>query len=830
MHHFYEKSVRFLKSNYLIILCEISLLVLLILYRKGYLILGGEGNFFLNPAVLFTFDGYAWKSLELAGYPNPLINYSFLIFHFIAGLWKLGFSYNLINFILVYLAYSGPLLSMYWLARKVFKLNGFLGTLIALFYVLNPFSAFHIQEMMFWNIAPLVFLPIFFGIMYLNYKDNARLFLYAGIACLLGAFTFANIPYLGIFQIFILISLFVIPLLQEKKFKITEYLGKFVIVESAFVLFSSWWLFNLIRIQVQDIGTLYAKDFAVSWAKYAIGDGGIMQKLFSFKALIPLDDGTFLSHFYNSPLGNIIMVLPFLTLVYVLFLIKDKRNTRIISMLGLILLAIMFLNKGVNQPFSILYVWMLEKIPFFIIFKSPLEKFSVLFLFFFTITILVLMSSKKSAKILSYVFTIYVLFAAVPFISLKFMPDFPIGENKFVSRRFIFKTEYQQVIEKLNSDKLYYRYMSLPGSLNYQVTMANHDNKYYRGMDPILYAVNKPFIAAYSNTAFKVLYKNLSSSKIENIMGAFSIRKIMLNGDIIPSFGFLEKESPAQLKAVFSKTMVNEQFGIIDLYSLNSYVPLIYTPTREIFINNPSGNPANALSEMSSDDYKYGSVVFSENGRQSPVDKIIDLPEESRPTIEFKKINVVKYRVIVHNLKQEVPLIFNESFNKQWKLFLSPVQAEPSNLVSNSKSGRVEDGATEEELSDFINQKVVSKTVDDQGKSDFISKSFNKTIQNNNLDNGSVTETWFRNSIDDENHLEANGYANSWVIDPAKICSGNSKCMQNADGSYDIELVVEFWPQRLFYLGFFITGSTLLGCMIYMLYYWRKRKRSRNAV
>lgn len=821
-----EKFNRFITINWLIIACAIGLFVVVTLFKNNFLILGGEGNYFLNPDVLFNFNGSAWKSLESAGYPNPLINYCFVIFHFIAGLWKLGISYSAINLVLAHLAYSGPLLSMYWLAKKVFRIESFPATLIALFYVLNPFSVFHIQSMMFWNIVPLAFLPIFFGILFLNYSSNFKLFFYSGIACLVTSFSFANIPYLGIFQIFLLISLLVIPFLKDKLFRLKEFALKFVIVESSFILFSAWWLINLVRIQFQDNSIGYTKDFAISWARYASGDGRIMQKIFSFKELIPIDKGYFLSDFYNNWFVNIVMVMPFFLVIYLFIVEKNKGIIRKLSIMVLILSIIIFLNKGVNEPFGSLYILMLEKLPLFIIFKSPLEKFSLLLLVIFTMTIIILYSSKK--RILNVVLVIYLTVAVIPFVTLNFIPDFSIGANKFITRKFLYKQEYKQVIERINNDKLYYRYLSLPGSLNYQVTMHNHDNKYYRGMDPVLYAINKPFIATYSGDQFDIIYKNLSSQNIENIMGAFSIRKIMINKDIIPSFGFSEKNSSSQLNTIFSKTMAKGQFGNIDLYDLESYVPLIYTPTREIYINNPSSGPVNVLSKMTSSDFKHGSVVFSENSSESTADKIIDFPDENRPTIEFKKINEIKYRVIVHGLKQEIPLIFNESFNKQWKMFQIPIQTEEFNLASNFESENIEDGATKDDLINYINEKVISKTTNSQGKSNFISKSFNKTIQNDNLLDGKFYETWLKSEIGGNIHSEANGYANSWVINPKELCGESGKCTINADGSYDTELVVEFWPQRVFYMGSFITGFTLIVSMVCLVFHYQHKCKRRT--
>ena len=62
-----------------------------------------------------------------------------------------------------------------------------------------------------------------------------------------------------------------------------------------------------------------------------------------------------------------------------------------------------------------------------------------------------------------------------------------------------------------------------------------------------------------------------------------------------------------------------------------------------------------------------------------------------------------------------------------------------------------------------------------------------------------------------------NGYANSWIIDPDDICKNKGFCRKNDDGTYDMELIVEFWPQRLFYIGLGISGMTLLSCLGYLV-------------
>jgi len=258
------------------------------------------------------------------------------------------------------------------------------------------------------------------------------------------------------------------------------------------------------------------------------------------------------------------------------------------------------------------------------------------------------------------------------------------------------------------------------------------------------------------------------------------------------------------------------------------------------------------------------------------------------PTLEFKKINPTKYRVRVHSASGVFPLVFSESFHDGWKAYLATPNQETRSKKQDTNlnsykilDGNSEDQATMAELQDYIDNGFVTTlgdmreksvehkkwvdpvkaSADDRGAGgkevldyiekyniDFVSKNFQGTIQNDNLPAGNIFETWFRRPIENNaNHLTANGYANAWVIDTNLICQSNSKlknqisnikmgdqglsgsCIQNPDGSYDFELVVEFWPQRLFYVGLFISGMTLLACVGYLGYDWRKRRKPKES-
>jgi len=130
------------------------------------------------------------------------------------------------------------------------------------------------------------------------------------------------------------------------------------------------------------------------------------------------------------------------------------------------------------------------------------------------------------------------------------------------------------------------------------------------------------------------------------------------------------------------------------------------------------------------------------------------------------------------------------------------------------------------------------------------------------LDNGEVNglfRSWipwipFADRVGDWAHFKLNGFLNGWYIDPAGLCAMEtpapspsflgvhwtpvasrppraggevrSGCRVNPDGSYDMDMVIEFFPQRFFYLGLLISGTTLLSCIGYLIYDWRRRRCS----
>ena len=155
-------------------------------------------------------------------------------------------------------------------------------------------------------------------------------------------------------------------------------------------------------------------------------------------------------------------------------------------------------------------------------------------------------------------------------------------------------------------------------------------------------------------------------------------------------------------------------------------------------------------------------------------------------------------------------------------------------------------------------------------KTDFISKNIFNTIQNENLPTGSFWETWFSGSIfikckdkpsqqticeetnaknwqvtsglsntfewPEQLHWRINAQTNSWWINTDFLrhasLSVDKKSLfyqVNKDKSFDFELVMEFWPQRLFYIGGIISAIVLVSSLA-LLFLRRNRKQAKLVI
>lgn len=211
---------------------------------------------------------------------------------------------------------------------------------------------------------------------------------------------------------------------------------------------------------------------------------------------------------------------------------------------------------------------------------------------------------------------------------------------------------------------------------------------------------------------------------------------------------------------------------VIDIYEKNEedFVPHFYVPISIIQVNRISEDLLKR--KMQERIAIYDTDVPSDDlQKTSPENRV-------KPYVEYKKITPAKYRIRIHRANGPFPLLFSENFHEDWKLYLQNVQTNLS-------------------------------------RDKFIAKDFKGTTQNDNLPNGPWYETINLPQLT-ATHLKADGFANSWIIDTEKLCNNLDKnaCIKKPDGTFDFELIAEFWPQKLANISWFISTFTFLFCSL----------------
>ncbi len=603
------KVKRFLWPLPLVVSTLILILLFLPFYKDGKMILGGEGSYYLDFPLLMQNYGFTWFNYGV-GIFGISVTY---VFH-LSLLQKLISDERVINFIMVFSMYYLPFLAIYLLALEL-RLKPWMASLIAAFYIVNPFSSNFLKSINQWNMLSVYILPAFFLIILKFYNKNWLLFFLFGFHSLIFAFTNANPPTMVIYQVAIVFFVIFISFYKEQKFNLAKICSKYFLILSSFVLFNFWWIINWFYIFF-DAQQDYSKEAAVSWVK---GSGKFIPAMWRSLNLtglleypIRVDYDYFASH-YSHPYATLILLIPIAVIIY--FLFKEGLKKKHLVILGIAVLAVAFLSKGINGLFGDVYESMMMNVPLFSIFRSAAEKWGVLLVFLLTLYIIFAFIELRKDKfyyLILGLFGVYVFYGAIPFMIGQFLPDYKFDEKVIGSKNFVDKAEYKNLRNELNADPAQYRVLSLPGSLNYQVALSLGGDKFYTGNDPVMNNINKPFIAPYNGNfskRFNVLFDSVLDPDYLNILGLYNIKKVVINKDIYPWFGFKEKYTISEIEGKLDKDLASSKNRVIDLYDSGDYfLPRFYVPKTVIY--SPLTNQGDLLEIFRAGDLPRRGAIF----------------------------------------------------------------------------------------------------------------------------------------------------------------------------------------------------------------------------
>ena len=828
----------------------VFLFVVVLLSSGGYNYLGGEGNYFLDVEVVKNiYNRFSWSEYG-AGFGVPVIfsQFSYPIFDIFSAIESLPISDHLVSIVKIFLIYGAPFLSMYLALSVLMKLDYKKALLLSILYLVTPFTVMHLESQMYWNVAPMYLLPIVFGVIYKFYEKPKVLFILIGLMTVFTSYGLTNVPYLALFHLFVIAALIIISYYREEKFNWRKILKNFVLLEISFILFNLWWLIPLFYFYLTGgAAEAYSMDFALNWATQSKGDHSALAKIFSLRPTISFTEpgGSFFSRFYNHPIIQFLAFLPFVAIVTYFIQKRSKDIKKVIYVAIAFLLLVIFLTKGANEPFGYVYLLMMKYVPFFYLFKSPFEKFS-LYLILFTILSLafILKDYKKRAVIV--ILIIYIAVFSLPYFTLNIFPEFELGENKVISKKYIDKPAHKAVRQSINLDEFEQRILMLPASNNYQETFWNHGKTYYRGMNPFVYSIKHPSITIYANAEFDYLYTHLSSPNINRLFQYYNVATVLLNHEAEPSFGFRHPEPVDMVERILeNQTLETEDFMSQSLFRVDKPLPKVFPAKTVTSIEKCSDLLALILNGPKKDLNK----VYYCNDRNPK--EIAQAENYTLPNLEFKQISPVKYRVRAHNVTGDFPLVLNQSFDKAWSIYLGSKDTSKLNselLEDYNKSlFNQQYQATQEEVHGYIDRGLVTTLGNgealevgytDYAKAeemfesftvDFISSQNYNVIQNNNLPDGSFFETLNQNKLE-LNKFRINTLSTGWMIEPDKLEETQpKKITKNPDGSYDFELIIYHNHQKIFVISKLLAAITILVAFGYLFYILLSKRKKHEG-
>ena len=783
--------------------------IILILFVGFIIINWFRGNFIIDTLdFTFPYDRdfflnrlfYIWNNSNSLGFLDSRIFANLIpygIYTFILNFFDVPLVFG--QKILVYIVFSGSGLSMYYLSR-VIGLNKTAATVGAFFYMMNPFSMTFIWPIRNLFILSYAFMPLAVGHYISIFRSdklslkNSILHVFLIFFLLTSAFSNPIIMLIYFFPVFLYT---VISFVGKKR---NYGVIKFGIISLILFLFlSSFWLVPFLGSFKTELGNAESKisdDLTVlkTNSKKALG-------AFSFTGFWALESSykgdSYYPWFYKfeTSQGIFLKFIPFL--LFIIYLIYEKNKKRKIF-LSIIVTSCIFFITGIDDIFPSAKIRILEKFSFLVVAFRGLEtKFSPILLLAISpaiglgFSMLIKNFKGNSSKIIKiflvipiFMYFIYFVYLMEPFFSGNVI--YGGGEN-YPSSRVKVPEYYQEARKWLSDQDKNFKIISFPISNVY--LSAYKWPSGFSGTNPDRYLLGRNIITNNTGKSHEVLSEIGSISlindnayeKILELAGMINVKYLLFHYDadwnFIKDNKFWFEIYPKTFDAIKKRSIYHE-FGELTFIEIPEYYlnPYIFTLGEvnffgdknkkgiDIYLRNFSEDPFVHKEENKKNYF----VVKKENNEIDYNKNELKKPKEAN----FESINSTKK--IIHIVEAKAPffLVMSESYDSRWQVHLN------------------------------------NKKTDN-----FFGKFWPYPITN---------------KVQDSHHYELNGYLNSWYINPDELCKNdNTACQKNADGSYNLEMTIEFWPQRLFYLGLIISGTTFIGCLGYLLYAWRKRRKLR---
>lgn len=510
-------------------------------------------------------------------------------------------------------------------------------------------------------------------------------------------------------------------------------------------------------------------------------------------------------------------------------LARSTEKYTIFTTLMCLFLIGLFFATGPNRPYGSIFSWAFTNVPLFQGFRTYMRFNVVIFICYIAFVALIVSENKGKVRGgFLLLLTGLIVYFGQHYTNIKVRPvELPTPYGNYI----------------MNPSRLDGNTIDAPLTLYNQhyvwgetSIMSNLSERsfwyYYTG-----YIVNN---SARENII--KFYKNMATTRyLELLNSLYNVKDIIYHKDRVSSTNLNVSVSKHENEKGFLKAVDDNSFYTHYKTVANSYLPHIYIPEYIEPLTNMNGF-------LNNDDLSYNNSITAYLQNRDLYEQRPNIVHSKSTVLEYRKISPVKYRVVIHSVKNEQLIVFSESYSTGWKIYLvknnngtkytTSVTGLP-NTSYHSLVGNEDYEVGESDLTSYLINGWISTLGDGKVKQTkhykwennkklldynekyrvgFISKIFHGTLQNDNLPSGYFWETWVPSTtlqLPEEKHLLTNGYANSWLIDTDKWCNTSTLCIKKPDGTYDMEFVIEYWPQRLFYASLSVSIISLLYCIVY---------------
>ena len=679
---------------------------------------------------------------------------------------------RIINNVIVssYLALSFPLIFAFVYFKKfvkelfnfenTFNLELYIGSL---FYILSPILIINQLFIFLTSIWLLGFVPAV-GYYYLKYLKTSK-FMYAYICmllCFIFAFAILSIPWLLGFVLPILTGLVVLAILSKKQ-DIVIFFKKSVVFFSFLIFSQSFWLFGFLApYLIKDKNSFAAKFLSQSFLDtfsqtvLATATGNIIYPLLGlFHRKIAFDfEWKLKNDFINFYDKTFFLNFIFITVVGIGILNYKKylnsKDRKIYLFVLTSVLASLFLFT-VNIGFLKDVFLFMGHLPGFVMFRNFYDKFAPGFIFIYSILITISLAIVKKKypnkhQVINFLMLFVIL---INFFPVKSTVNSPLWTTNNVYKTLNIPEEYIDFMKTIKDEiSPSNTILSVPiGGSVYTVIKDGNSDNVYAGTSPVkifsgVNDISGPLSFNFTNEGSKFENDIITRkySELNDILFIHNINYVLVTKNIpkqvLKSYVFnqetIEKQDNNFLSAITDKKILASKNGNYILYS---------TKRKNTFLQ------SNNLS--------------------------------------FQKINSVKYKLYIRNIKHTQQLKFNDSYHVDWKLFLTK---NPSNNFC---------------------RKIITSEIRNtlECKNDFTFFNFDE-----------LPLLW-EIPIFENSQRTTNGTSITWTIDPSFIKKnyGREYYKLNNDGSIDIQLVLYFKQQLYLYYGFVGSLLVLLAGGVFIL-------------